>query len=273
MGCISFSSRITMGEMAKPTLILIHGFRGTHHGLSLIADKLDEFNCIIPDLPGFAEGPALPVYTLESYVEWLYDFIQAHHKHGKPHLLGHSFGSIICAAYAARYPETIETLSLINPIGSPALEGPRSALSKVAVLYYWLGKKLPRPLAHSWLSSKPSVLVMSNVMAKTKDKQLRRYIHDQHLRYFSQFHSPSSVYESFLTSIQHTVRDAAPEIFVRTLLVAGEQDDITPIEKQRELVTLFSDATLVTIPEVGHLTHYETPTEVAEAVQAFIKSE
>lgn len=259
--------------MTHPTLILIHGFRGTHHGLALIAEHLTDFHCIIPDLPGFAEGPSLESYTLERYVEWLHEFIDTHSKNGKPHLLGHSFGSIICAAYAAKYPGSIESLALINPIGAPALEGPRAVLSRLAVMYYWLGKKLPESAGHAWLSSKASVMVMSNVMAKTKDKKLRRFIHDQHLEYFSQFHSPDSVYEGFLTSIQNTVRDAAPHIPVRTLLVAGEKDDITPIEKQELLVKLFPKATLVKIPLVGHLTHYETPGVVAEAVQAFIKSE
>lgn len=259
--------------MARPTLILIHGFRGTHHGLELIAQQLKHCECIIPDLPGFADGPSLQEYTLDRYVEWLHDFIGQQGGQGKPHLLGHSFGSIICAAYAAKYPESIATLTLVNPIGAPALEGPRAILSRVAVLYYWLGKKLPESAARAWLSSKPSVMVMSNVMAKTKDKQLRRFIHEQHLEYFSQFHTPDSVYQGFLTSIQNTVRDTAPHIPVPTLLIAGEKDDITPVDKQKTLKELFSDARLVIIPDVGHLTHYETPGVVAVTVQDFIKPE
>ncbi len=260
--------------MKKPTLILIHGFRGTHHGLELIAAQLRGFDCVIPDLPGFGEGPVSDSYTLDAYVDWLRGFVAAHSLKGeRPILLGHSFGSIISAAYAAKYPGTIEKLILVNPIGAPALEGPRALLSKVAVAYYWIGKRLPAKAGKSWLSSKPSVMVMSSVMAKTKDKTLRTYIHDQHLQYFSRFHSANSVYDSFLTSVSHSVRDVAPSVTTQTLLIAGDKDDITPLAKQKELQRLFPRSTLVVLSDVGHLTHYETPAEVAEAVQAFIKSE
>lgn len=253
----------------KPTLIMIHGFRGTREGLDLIARRLKkDYELVVPDLPGFGDGPSVTTYTLDSYISFLRDLIS---QHTQPILLGHSFGSIICAAYAARYPDTISRLILVNPIGAPALEGPRGLLSKIAVAYYWVGKKLPAKAGKSWLSSKPSVLIMSNVMAKTKDKTTRAYIHRQHLQHFSRFHSALSVYEGFLTSISHSVRDVASHITTPTLLIAGEMDDITPIDKQIELVKLFPHARLIVIENVGHLTHYETPEQVAAAVQSFIK--
>jgi len=258
--------------MTQPTLIMIHGFRGTHHGLQLIADHLKNLPILIPDLPGFAEGDHLNHYDLDAYVRWLHEYITAQNLTEPPYLLGHSFGSIVSAAYAARYPKTIKKLILVNPIGAPALEGPRGALSKIAVAYYWLGKKLPTKAGQVWLASKVSTDVMSAVMTKTKDKKERQWIRQQHLQYFSLFHSPSSVYDGFLTSVSNSVRDVAKEIKTPTLLIVGELDDITPLEKQRLLQKDFPNATLVVIKDVGHLTHYETPDQIADAVQAFIKS-
>jgi pimeloyl-ACP methyl ester carboxylesterase len=256
----------------RQTIILIHGFRGTHHGLELIASNLPDFSTIIPDLPGFADGPKLENHDLDSYVNWLHGFIKSQGLASPPILLGHSFGSIVSAAYAAKYPETISKLILVNPIGAPALEGPRAVLSKLAVFYYWLGRKLPGSFAQKWLASNLIVMVMSVTMAKTKDKKLRAFIHDQHRQYFSLFHTSASVAEGFTTSISHSVRDVASQISTPTLLIAGDRDDITPVEKQKELVQLFPSARLDIIKNVGHLTHYETPKEVAEAIQAFIKS-
>ena len=77
---------------------MIHGFRGTHHGLLLIAKYLKGFNIIIPDLPGFGRGAKLKKYDLDSYVEWLHAYIQKQKLSRPPVLMGHSFGSIICAA-------------------------------------------------------------------------------------------------------------------------------------------------------------------------------
>jgi pimeloyl-ACP methyl ester carboxylesterase len=255
----------------KKIIVMIHGFRGTHHGLELIAKEFSDYNVIIPDLPGF--GDALPLkaeHNLENYVSWLYNFVQKQ-KISTPFILvGHSFGSIISSAYAVVYPETISELILINPIGAPALEGPKAMLTQLAVFYYWLGRKLPAKLAKPWLASKTVVMIMSNTMAKTKDKKLRSYIHSQHLEHFSTFANPKSLSESFLTSVQHNVRESAPKIVSKTLLIAGAKDDITPLEKQKELVALFPDAKLEVIENVGHLTHYETPKEVANLIKKFI---
>lgn len=253
----------------KPTLIMIHGFRGTHHGLLLIAKKLKGYNIIIPDLPGFGKGPKLKTYDLDSYVEWLHGFIEKHTLGNPPVLFGHSFGSIICAAYAKKYPQTLQKLILVNPIGSPALEGPNKVMTKLAITYYKIGTKLSDKYAQKWLAAKPVVRIMSVTMAKTHDKGLRTYIHNQHDQYFSRFHSPKSVLEGFTTSVSHNVGDFAKKIPTNTLLIAGSLDDITPLGDQYALVKKFPVAKLKVINDVGHLTHYETPERVAELVQAF----
>jgi pimeloyl-ACP methyl ester carboxylesterase len=251
---------------------MIHGFRGTHHGLLLIAKYLKGINVIVPDLPGFGNGPTFDTYTLDTYVEWLHDFIKKQKLNETPVLMGHSFGSIVCAAYAKKYPKTIQKLVLVNPVGAPALDGPNKTMTNLAVFYYKVGAKLPAKPAQKWLSSKAIVRVMSMAMAKTRDKGLRTFIHHQHDRYFSRFHSPQSVLEGFTTSITHNVGEFAKDIPVRTLLVAGSLDDITPLSVQYNLVKQFPQAYLKVINDVGHLTHYETPERVALYIQAFIKS-
>ncbi len=253
----------------KPTIVLIHGFRGTHHGLLLIAKKLQGYRIIIPDLPGFGKGATLEQYSLEAYTAWLHRFITAQRLANPPILLGHSFGSIICAAYTQRYPTTISQLILVNPIGAPALEGPKRVLTKLAVLYYKVGAKLPEKIAHRWLAAKPIVRIMSITMTKTTQKGLRTYIHHQHDRYFSRFHNPQALLEAFTTSVSHNVRDFADTIKTPTLLIAGSLDDITPLSDQYVLAKRFPQATLRVIDNVGHLTHYETPEAVAAHIQAF----
>ena len=69
--------------------------------------------------------------------------------------------------------------------GRQALEGPRGILTRLAVFYYWAGAKLPSALGDALLRSRLIVRVMSVSMAKTKDAELRRFVHDQHDTYFS----------------------------------------------------------------------------------------
>lgn len=252
-------------------LVLIHGFRGTHHGLAKIAEQLDGYHLVIPDLPGFGASDAFTnrSHSLKSYVTFVKEFIEALGL-DTPIIVGHSFGSIVASHFVAEYPDMTEKLILINPIGAPALEGPRGVMTRLAIGYYWLGRKLPQNAAKSWLSASPIVKIMSITMAKTNDKQVLDYIHDQHRQHFSTFASPQVVAESFRASVENDVSHVAKRIMHPTLLIAGEKDDITSIEKQHALDSKFSNSHLHVIPGVGHLIHYETPTEAAEAIRAFL---
>lgn len=255
-----------------PSIIMVHGLRGTHHGLDLIAKQLNGFKVIVPDLPGFGISKPLPnEHSVENYIEWLHEFIIDLKLSKPPVLLGHSFGSIIASYYAKKYGSTINRLILENPIGAPVLSGPKAVLSYFAVVFYWLGKILPEPLGSKLLASRVSVMAMSITMAKTHDKQTRKFIHNQHLQHFSSYTNKKVVDEAFHASIHHCVRDVASKITVPTLLIAGEKDDVTPLKRQQELEKLFPNAKLVTINKVGHLTHYETPDQVADAIKAFLR--
>ncbi len=88
--------------------------------------------------------------------------------------------------------------------------------------------------------------------------------------HFSSFDNPTMLSEAFKTSVSQNVRMYAPKINLPTLLIAGDKDDITPLIKQQSLAKLFKNAELIVISNVGHLTHYETPDQVARAVQRFI---
>lgn len=255
---------------AETTVIAVHGFRGEHHGLEPVVAFLPELRVLVPDLPGFGESAPLPGrrHDLREYAGWLIDFAAATAPGAV--ILGHSFGSIVTAAAVAGGLQT-PRLILMNPIGAPALEGPKGLMTRLAVLYYALGAKLPPRIGTAVLRNRVIVRVMSITMAKTRDPELRRFIHDQHDTYFSRFSDRDVLHDAFVASVSHDVREFAPSIEVPTLLIAAERDDITPIEAERQLASLFPDATLVEIARVGHLIHYETPVEAAGAIRRFLR--
>ncbi|WP_410666266.1 alpha/beta fold hydrolase [Amycolatopsis sp. lyj-84] len=53
---------------------------------------------------------------------------------------------------------------------------------------------------------------------------------------------------------------------VPALVVVGEEDGLTPLDAANALVETLPDATLVVLPEVGHLTPLEDPAGVVEAI-------
>lgn len=256
---------------AATTMIAVHGFRGEHHGLEPVVAHLPGVRVIMADLPGF--GETAPIrgrrHDLGLYASWLREFAGSVAPGAV--ILGHSFGSIVVSAAVAAGLATPAVI-LVNPIGAPALEGPRAILTRFAMAYYAAGAKLPAGAGTALLRNGLIVRAMSEAMAKTRDKELRAFVHDQHDTYFSRFADRDVLHDAFVASVSHDVREFAPEISAPTLLVAAQRDDITPIQRQRELVGMFPDARLVEIPEVGHLIHYETPAVAADAIREFLDS-
>lgn len=258
------------GDPSGPPLVLVHGFRGDHHGLELIAQRLPGYRVIVPDLPGFGISEAFPEHRhdLDGYASWLRGFVAELGLEGC-FVLGHSFGSLVVSAAIAAGLTTERTV-LVNPIAAPALAGPKRLMTQLAVLYYRAGAALPGALGSALLASPLIVRVMSETMAKTRDPELRAWIHDQHARYFSLFSDRQTVSEAFGASISATVRDFAPTFTTPTLLIAAERDDITPLAAPLALHRELPGSELRIVPGVGHLIHYEAPDDAAAWITEFL---
>ena len=259
---------------SSTTVVMVHGFRGDHHGLEAVVAQLHGLRIISPDLPGFGESAAFRTgpHSIDAYATWLTEFLRQLALPGRVVVLGHSFGSIVVAA-AAAMPGGLpaDDLVLVNPIAAPALSGPRGILTRLAVFYYWLASRLPERLGFALLRNRVIVRVMSITMAKTTSRERRRWIHNQHDRYFSAFADRTVVLEAFTASVSHDVSEYAAAIGTRTLLIAAEKDDITPVQAQVGLRALFPDARLHVLPGVGHLIHYEVPEDAARELRRFLE--
>lgn len=290
------------GDSAAPTtLVLVHGFRGDHHGLQLVVAELlgavklrgvelpgvgqlpravetdaatRAMRIVAPDLPGFGRSEPLGDgdHSLAGYARWLREFLNVLAPTGRLVVLGHSFGSIVVAAAVAE-GLAADDVVLVNPIAAPALSGPRGILTRLAVFYYWAAATLPERWGYALLRNRVIVRVMSVSMAKTRDPMLRRWIHDQHDRYFSAFASRKVVMAAFTASVSHDVSEFAARVRQPTLLIAADRDDITPLAAQHRLQGLFPAATLRVIDDVGHLIHYETPKPAATFIREFLAAE
>lgn len=251
---------------------------------------------ISPDLPGFGRSADLPEGTqdegaqgednINAYVAWLNDFV----KHTNParedaqplplHLVGHSFGSIVTSAFAAAHPNSLALLSLINPISEPALEGSQRVASRLASLYYRAGAALPEKIGYPLLRSQLITRASSEVMMRTKDKAMRRFINGQHTAYFGSFGSRRGVLSAYEASITHTAAEYAAAIRVPVQMLVAEDDDLGTPETARAMYATLTSRSLPAsssgarerldmIPEVGHLIHYETPRRAAELIADF----
>ena len=265
----------------KPLLVMVHGFRGDHHGLQLIADRLrDRYHVVVPDLPGFGRSEPFPQgpHDIPHYVGFLRRFITeltdgAVHPQGERGvlLLGHSFGSVIASHLAAEHPAMVEQLLLLNPICEPALSAQDAAATKAADAYYTLAMRLPKAMGERLLRSHAVSDLMSREMTASQDPQLRSYVENQHRAYFGSFADRRVVAEAYRASISGTVAEVAPLLSMPVLLVVGAQDPLGSVEAQERMATWIRRRRLVILDDVGHLIHYEKPLETAELIHEFVQ--
>jgi pimeloyl-ACP methyl ester carboxylesterase len=255
---------------AAHTVLLVHGYRGDHHGLEPVIARLPELRFVSPDLPGF--GASTPMteapHSVEGYARWLREFTDRLGLHDAT-LLGHSFGSMVTTAAIAaglRPPRLI----LINPISTDPRKGGGAVMNAITRAYYSAARRLPERLGRGLLGNWLVVQVMSVMLAKTRDRALRRWIHEEHHRYFNGFSDPQTVAEAFDASLSTDVTRFAGALTLPVLVIAGERDEIAPASGQHLFIEQVPGAQLVMLPGVGHLVHYEQPEAAADAIRRFL---
>ena len=178
---------------------------------------------------------------------WLNDFVE----HTNParedaqplplHLVGYSFGSIVTSAFAAAHPNSLALFCSSTPLASPPSKAASSVASRLASLYYRAGAALPEQIGYPLLRSQLITRASSEVMMRTKDRAMRRFINGQHAAYFGSFGSRRGVLSAYEASITHTAAEYAAAIRVPVQMLVAEDDDLGTPETAR---AMYCDADL-----------------------------
>ncbi len=254
-----------MPSKKRLSIILSHGFRGSHQGLSLTEDCLkDDYDVPNPDIPGSGTAKELNNKTLNGYADWLHDYIQVN-KLKKPIIIGHSMGSIIASHFIEKYSDDVASkIILLSPIFRTKLGQANSDVSYFMVRN--VVRLLPKEKQKSILASHRISYAISHFF--TYDKKQQQRIDDLHYKYSGQF---SSI-ESFIADMRIAMRSQTiiPS-HGRTLICIGDHDQLTSCKLVKRKAKK-TNADYEIINNVGHLINYETPKEVAEAIKKFINS-
>jgi pimeloyl-ACP methyl ester carboxylesterase len=112
-----------VAEPAEPsgrTVLLLHGknFSAAYWEPTVRVLLSNGFRVVAPDQIGFGKSskPAAYQFTFQALARntrYLLDSL----KIGKVSVIGHSMGGMLASRFALMYPETVESLVLVNPIG------------------------------------------------------------------------------------------------------------------------------------------------------------
>src|SRR5919201_4885248 len=100
------------GDPGAPRVVCLHGVTGHGRHFALLAeDALDDSHVLAPDLPGHGASPYEPPWDVDSHLAAVVGAVVP-----EPAVyVGHSFGGRLAFELAARSPESVTRLVLLDP--------------------------------------------------------------------------------------------------------------------------------------------------------------
>lgn len=247
------------GPQGAETILMIHGF-GADKGnwLRFSRPLTARYHVVALDLPGFGDSSKPEAsYDVGTQVERLNAFAKALGIH-KLHLIGNSMGGHIAALYAARHPEQVLSVALLNNAG---VNSPQAS-----ELFKRLDRGDANPLLVRNADDFSNMLDLLFVEKPPLPGSLKQYLaeramasHDFNQKIFNQLRERYIPLEPELAKIQ-----------VPTLLLWGDQDQILDVSSIKVMQPLLKQPSVVIMQACGHLPMIERPEETAEHYQAFL---
>ncbi len=248
-------------DASLPCVVFIHGAMNDHSVWTLLARWYAPLghSVLAVDLPGHlrSAGPALA--TVETMADWLLALLDAAGVQ-RATLVGHSMGSLVALAAAARAPDRASALALLGtcvPMPVPqalldlSLSEPLAAIDRVVTFSFsTLAAKPSYPGPGVWLRGASRAL-MRQVLAAQGDAAL--------------FHTDFTACNAYRDGLQ-----AALQVTCPAHLVLGEFDQMTHPKGARAVADALK-ARVHTVP-AGHHLMAECPDAVLHTLRLVLRS-
>ena len=238
-------------------LVLLHGFpfNGTIWQEQARALS-DHCRIVVPDLRGHGRSPAPEgVYYMELMAQDVLNLLDSLDI-DKAVIIGHSMGGYVALAGWHVAPERFQALGLICSHALPDTEEGKLARYKLAEEVLAEGSSvvakslLPRLFAPGLPADEAFIEQVHTMMLNTKPLGLMGALRGMAAR-------PDST-------------PLLPGISVPTLIIAGDSDQILPLQRAEMTAAPIPNAALVTIENAGHMPMLEQPHAAALAIRNFI---
>lgn len=249
------------GPADAETILMIHGFGANRDNwLRFARHFTDRYHVIALDLPGFGESSKQDAnYDVASQAERLQAFLKALHIE-QAHLIGNSMGGHIAALYAARHPEQVLTLALLDNSGVTS--------PKQSEMFERIERGEPNPLVVRKAEDFETLMNFVFVNPPPLPDSLKRHFAEQSMA--NQEH-----YDRIFAQLRERyipLEPELPKISAPTLLLWGEQDRVLDVSSIEVMKPLLRQPSVVIMKDCGHAPMIERPEETAGHYQAFLES-
>jgi lipase len=246
------------GEPGSPRVVCLHGVRNHGRHFASLASELAGHQVVAPDLIGHGSSPWEPPWDIARHCHAILESVG----NGPMSLVGHSFGGRLAFELAARAPENVPKLVLLDPaillpphVALAAAENARSDKSYVS-----FEELIDRRYDESQLHFAPRELVIDDLAPHVEtgdDGRVRyRYCQSAVVAAYGEMASPPPAFE---------------DVRVPTLLVLGEQSYLPYDHLLDDHRAALGDLLELAVVPGGHSVLWDALEVTAEVVLDFLE--
>jgi pimeloyl-ACP methyl ester carboxylesterase len=232
----------------RETVLFIHGAGGGQYTWSYQKGFLEkQFNPIIIELPGHGESEGEGEEEIGRYAEHVLAFLKAMDLQ-KVFLVGHSMGGAIVQTLALTHPEVIKGIVLV---------GTGARLKVLPLILNGIKNNFEETVQKinqfSYSRKAPSDLIEKGVFG------MRQCLSEV-------------LYGDFLACTRFDLMNEVEKILLRTLILCGDDDQLTPVKYSQFLQSRIKGSKLEILPNAGHMVMMEAPQAFNEKIREFISN-
>jgi len=242
-------------------LLFVHGFPLTH---AMWQPQIDAFNkkyrVIVPDLRGFGESTVTNgTVSMEEMSDDLHGIL-----HGvwvdKPVVFcGLSMGGYIAWQFFRKYRGQLRALILCDTRAAPDTPAAAAGRQTLAATVLAQGSQAASDFVLPKLMSAKTTERWPDLVANVQSMVLRN--------------KPAGIAAALRGMAERPdCTELLPQIDVPTLLICGQDDQVTPPAEMQQMADAIPHAQFVQIPNAGHLSPLENPDAVNGAIERFLIS-
>jgi pimeloyl-ACP methyl ester carboxylesterase len=242
------------------TIVFSHGLLwGTELFTAQIEALRGRYRCIAWDHRGQGRSAGDPHrHTIGMELVWqdAAAFLEAV-AGGPVHFCGLSMGGFVAMRMAARRPDLVRSLVLIETSADPE---PTQNIGR-----YRLLTRVVRTLGPRIVRKQVGAIMMGRSILTDPSRRTERE------RYIDIMSRRKDIWRAVNGVIDRAgIHDELARIRVPTVVLVGNEDVATPIAKAQRIVAGITGATLVEIPRAGHSSTVEEPQAVTAAIEGFL---
>jgi pimeloyl-ACP methyl ester carboxylesterase len=238
-------------------LVMLHGAPADSRTWQWMIPDLSRDNTVVAwDAPGFGQSSDIDdSWRAAQFADALAAFIAALGLE-RPHLVGHSFGTMVALSLFERHPAVPASLVLIGGYAGWAGSLPPEEVARRLEMFVGMAE-----LGDSF-DPKSYPGLFSELIPADRDAALVTMMREN-VR-------PATVRAAGYVGAESDLRPVLPTIDVPTLVLHGDADARSPLANAEALRASISTSQLLVLPKLGHACVVEDPEACATAIRRFV---